>query len=136
MFSVNIYCLDWEKKTCVVSQHTKLFNLEIVAVIQPFLYSVNVFIFNIRHSKSKNTENNIMSVCNTTRFNSVNITIFVSDLFVMLNIVNKVKAPFVPISFYPFSIFPIGNHYSEVVVYYFCTCFYTFLHMYVSMNNM
>lgn len=64
------------------------------------------------------------------------LTIFVSDLFVMLNIVDRVKAPFVPISFYPFSIFPIGNYYSEVDVYYFCTCFYTFLHMYVSMNNM
>lgn len=44
----------------------------------------------------------------------------------MLNIVDRVKAPFVPISFYPFSILPVGNHYSEVDVYYFCTCFYTF----------
>lgn len=50
----------------------------------------------------------------------------------MLNIV-ELKST---ISFCPFSILPIGNHYSEVDVYYFCTCFYTFsayvcIHKYV-----
>lgn len=55
-------------------------------------------------------------LCNTTKFNNVNIISYSFLIFVMLNIVDRVKAPFVPISFYTFSIVPIGNHCSEVDV--------------------
>lgn len=107
------------------------------AVIQPFLYSVNVFFFIMKISKLKSTENNIMSVC-VTPPNLTMLTFYhiCSNLFVVLNIVDRIKTLFVPISFYPFSILPIGNHYSEIDVYYFCTCFIPFLHMYVSIKNM
>lgn len=128
MFSVNIYCLIWEKKTCVVFQCAQLLNLEMAAVIQPFLLWMFSFLL-WKISKLKSIEN--VCLCNTTKFNNVNIIPCLFLIFVTLNIVDRVKAPFVPISFYPFSILPIGNHYSELdvlflymFIYLFCISMY------------